>query len=131
MRVTPAPVWNYLFPDSPLIWQRYVILHLFHRGVHGFEQKFIQAAGVPIFTEHSIAQVIKALNHNAILSGGEVYLEFPFFHRAFLLYAFIIYSRNAVRQMRNSFNQSALVRHLYQGKCCDQQFLLAHKIVLY
>ena len=62
-------------------------------------RKFIQAAGVPVFPEHSIAQVVEALDHNAVLGGGEVYLEFPFFHRAFLLYAFSIYRRNTVLQM--------------------------------
>ena len=85
--------------NKRLIKQRYVILHLLHRGAHGFEQKFIQAAGVPVFPEHSIAQVVEALGHNAVLGGGEVYLEFPFFHRAFLLYAFSIYRRNTVLQM--------------------------------
>ena len=85
--------------NKRLIKQRYVILHFLHRGAHHLEQKFIQTAGVPIFTEHSIAQVIKALNHNTVLGWGEVYLEFPFFHRAFLLYAFSIYRRNTVLQM--------------------------------
>ena len=37
--------------------------------------------------------------HSAVLGGGEVYLEFPFFHRAFLLYAFIICRKNATPQM--------------------------------
>ena len=85
--------------NKRLIKQRYVILHLLHRGAHGFEQKFIQAAGIPVFPEHSIAQVVEALDHNAVLGWGEVYLEFPFFHRAFLLYAFIIYRRNTALQM--------------------------------
>ena len=85
--------------NKRLIKQRYVILHLLHRGAHGFEQKFIQAAGVPVFPEHSIAQVVKALDDYAVLGGGEVYLEFPFFHRAFLLYAFIICRKNATPQM--------------------------------
>ena len=76
--------------NKRLIWQRYVILHLLHRGAHGFEQKFIQAAGVPVFPEHGIPQVVEALDHNAVLGGGEIYLEFPFFHRAFLLCDFII-----------------------------------------
>ena len=67
-----------------------VISHLLHRGAHGFEQKFIQAAGVPVFTKHSIAQVVEALDDYAVLGGGEGYLEFPFFHRAFLLCDFII-----------------------------------------
>ena len=61
--------------NKRLIKQRYVILHLFHRGAHGFEQKFIQAAGVPVFPEHSIAQVVEALNDYVILGGGELYLE--------------------------------------------------------
>ena len=52
-----------------------------------------------VFTEHSIAQVVEALNHNTVLGWGEVYLEFPFFHRAFLLYVFIIYRKNAAPQM--------------------------------
>ena len=65
--------------NKRLIKQQYVILHLLHRGAHGFEQKFIQAAGVPVFTEHGIAQVIQALDHNAVLGGGEGYLKFPFF----------------------------------------------------
>ena len=85
--------------NKRLIKQQYVILHLLHRGAHGFEQKFIQAAGIPVFPEHSIAQVVEALDHNAVLGWGEVYLEFPFFHRAFLLYAFIICRKNATPQM--------------------------------
>ena len=85
--------------NKRLIKQRYVILHLLHRGAHGFEQKFIQAAGVPVFPEHGIPQVVQALNHYAVLGWGEVYLEFPFFHRAFLLYAFIICRKNAAPQM--------------------------------
>ena len=88
--------------NKRLIKQRYVILHLLHRGAHGFEQKFIQAAGVPVFPEHSIAQVVEALDDYAVLGGGEGYLEFPFFHRAFLLYAFSIYGRNATPQMCES-----------------------------
>ena len=85
--------------NKRLIWQRYVILHLLHRGAHSFEQKLVQAAGVPVFTEHGIAQVVEALDDYAVLGGGEVYLEFPFFHRAYLLYAFIIYRKNAALQM--------------------------------
>ena len=46
--------------------------------------------------------MIKALDHNAVFGGGEVYLEFPFFHRAFLLYAFSIYGRNTAPQMCES-----------------------------
>lgn len=65
--------------NKRLIKLRYVILHLLHRGAHGFEQKFIQAAGVPVFTEHGIPQVVEALDDYAVLGGGEVYLEFPFF----------------------------------------------------
>lgn len=65
--------------NKRLIRRRYVILHLLHRGAHGFEQKFIQAAGVPVFPEHSIAQVVEALDDYAVLGGGEGYLEFPFF----------------------------------------------------
>ena len=76
--------------NKRLIKQRYVILRLLHRGAHHLEQKFIQTAGVPVFPEHGIPQVVQALNHNAVLGGGEVYLEFPFFHRAFLLCDFII-----------------------------------------
>ena len=60
--------------NKRLIKQQYVILHLLHRGAHGFEQKFIQAAGVPVFTEHSIAQVIKALDDNAVFRRGKKYL---------------------------------------------------------
>ena len=56
--------------NKRLIKLRYVILHLLHRGAHGFEQKFIQAAGVPVFTEHGIAQVVEALDHNAVLGRG-------------------------------------------------------------
>ena len=85
--------------NKRLIKQRYVILRLLHRGAHHLEQKFIQTAGVPVFPEHGIAQAVEALDHNAVLSGGEVYLKLSFFHRAFLLYVFIIYRKNAAPQM--------------------------------
>ena len=84
--------------NKRLIWQRYVILHPLYRGAHGFEQKFIQAAGVSIFPEHGIPQVVEALDDYAVLGGCEVYLEFPFFHRAFLLCASIIYVRKQCRK---------------------------------
>ena len=66
--------------NKRLIRRRYVILHLLHRGAHGFEQKFIQAAGVPIFTQQSVPQTIQALDHNAVFGRGEGYLEFLFSH---------------------------------------------------
>ena len=81
------------------IRDRYVILHLLHRGAHHLEQKFIQTPGVPVLPEHGIAQAVKALDHNAVLSGRDVYLKFSFFHKAFLLYVFIIYRKNAAPQM--------------------------------
>ena len=43
--------------------------------------------------------MVEALDDYAVLGGGEGYLEFPFFHRAFLLYAFSIYGRNTALQM--------------------------------
>ena len=66
--------------NKRLIWQRYVILHLLYRGAHHFEQKFVQAAGVPVFPEHGIAQVVEALDHNAIFSKGKIELKFTFSH---------------------------------------------------
>ena len=53
---------------------RYVILHLLHRGAHHFEQKFIQAAGIPIFPEHGIAQVVEALYDDTVFRRGKKYL---------------------------------------------------------
>lgn len=60
--------------NKRLIKQRYVILHLLHRGAHHFEQKFIQAAGVPIFPEHGIAQVVEALYDDTVFRRGKKYL---------------------------------------------------------
>ena len=57
--------------NKRLIKQRYVILHLLHRGAHHFEQKFIQAAGVPIFPEHGIAQVVEALYDDTVFRRGK------------------------------------------------------------
>mgnify|MGYP000730194301 CR=1 FL=1 len=59
---------------SGFIWQRYVILHLLYRGAHHFEQKFVQAAGVPVFPEHGVAQVVEALDDNAVFRRGKKYL---------------------------------------------------------
>ena len=60
--------------NKRLIWLRYVILHLLHRGAHHFEQKFIQAAGIPIFPEHGIAQVVEALYDDTVFRRGKKYL---------------------------------------------------------
>ena len=60
--------------NKRLIWQRYVILHLLYRGAHHFEQKFVQAAGVPVFPEHGVAQVVEALDDNAVFRRGKKYL---------------------------------------------------------
>ena len=59
---------------SRLIKKRYVILHLLYRGAHHFEQKFVQAAGVPVFPEQGVAQVVEALDYNAVFRRGKKYL---------------------------------------------------------
>ena len=60
--------------NKRLIGCRYVILHLLYRGAHHFEQKFVQAAGVPVFPEHGVAQVVEALDDNAVFRRGKKYL---------------------------------------------------------
>lgn len=42
--------------------------------------------------------MVEALNHNTVLGGGEVYLEFPLSHLALLLCASIIYVREQYRK---------------------------------
>lgn len=60
--------------NKRLIRRRYVILHLLHRRAHHFEQKVIQAAGVPVFPEHGIAQVVEALYDDTVFRRGKKYL---------------------------------------------------------
>ena len=60
--------------NKRLIWQQYVILHLLHRGTHHLEQKFIQAAGVPVFPEQGITQVVEALDDDTVFRRGKKYL---------------------------------------------------------
>ena len=79
-----------------------VILYILHRGAHGREQKFVHAAGIPVFFQQDIAQMVETMDDNTILSGSEVYLKFPFLHRAFLLYAFIISGPKPETQMCES-----------------------------
>ena len=69
------------------------------RGAHDFEQKIIHAAGVPIFPQQGVPQMIQALDHNAVFSRGEVYLEFLFPHSAVLLFAFIVAVQRRAAQM--------------------------------
>lgn len=44
------------------------------------DQKLVHAAGVPVFPEHGVPQVVEALDDNAVLFGGEVEFEFSSFH---------------------------------------------------
>ena len=60
--------------NKRLIRQRYVILHLLHRGAHHFEQKFIQAAGIPVFPEQGVTQVVEALYDDTVFRRGKKYL---------------------------------------------------------
>ena len=60
--------------NKRLIKQRYVILHLLHRGAHHFEQKFIQAAGIPVFPEQGVTQVVEALYDDTVFRRGKKYL---------------------------------------------------------
>ena len=60
--------------NKRLIKQQYVILYFSHPGAHHFEQKFVQAAGVPVFPEHGVAQVVEALDDNAVFRRGKKYL---------------------------------------------------------
>lgn len=60
------------------------------RGAHDFKQKIIHAAGVPIFPQQGVTQMIQALDHNAVFGRGESYLEFLLPHSAVLLFAFIV-----------------------------------------
>ena len=60
--------------NKRLIRRRYVILHLLHRGAHYFEQKFVQAAGVPVFPEQGGTQVVEALDDDTVFRRGKKYL---------------------------------------------------------
>ena len=51
-----------------------VVSHLFHRGAHHFEQKFIQAAGVPVFPEQGVTQLVEALDDDTVFRRGKKYL---------------------------------------------------------
>ena len=59
--------------NKRLIWQRYVILHFLYRGAHHFEQRFVEAAGVPVFPKQGVAQVVEALDDNAVFRRGKKY----------------------------------------------------------
>ena len=59
---------------------QHVPLPFLHRGAHHFDQKLVHAAGVPVFPEHGVPQVVEALDDNAVLFGGEVEFEFSSFH---------------------------------------------------
>ena len=48
------------------------------RGAHDFKQKIIHAAGVPIFPQQGVTQMIQALDHNAVSAGVRVILNFCF-----------------------------------------------------
>ena len=60
--------------NKRLIWLRYVILHLLYRGAHHFEQKFVQAAGIPVFPEQGVTQVVEALYDDTVFRRGKKYL---------------------------------------------------------
>ena len=62
------------------------------RGAYDFKQKIIHAAGVPIFPQQGITQMIQTLDHDTVFSRGKDYLEFLLSHSAVLLSVFIVSS---------------------------------------
>ena len=69
------------------------------RGAHDFNQKIIHAAGIPIFPQQGVAQMMEALDHNAVFGRGEGHLEFLLPHSAVLLFAFIVSVQRRVTEM--------------------------------